>query len=57
VLRGYDEKKKDVLLLEEIPRGIYFKTKKTAAIFKKVRNCGSAFAFAQKKMTRLVYLI
>jgi SprT protein len=55
VLRKYDEKKEGVLLLEEIPRGAYFKTKDNR-IFQKGDKLRKRFRCTEKN-TGLVYLI
>ena len=55
VLRRYDEKKKDVYLLEEIPRGVYFKTK-DGRIFQKGEKLRKRFRCTERN-TGLVYLI
>ena len=55
VLRRYDEKKDDILLLEEIPKGSYFITK-DGRIFKKGEQLRKRFRCTEKD-TGLVYLI
>jgi len=55
VLRRYDEKKKDAYLLEEIPRGVYFKTK-DGRVFQKGEKLRKRFRCTEKN-TGLVYLI
>jgi len=55
VLRRYDEKKKDIYLLEEIPPGGYFKTK-DGRIFQKGEKLRKRFRCTEKN-TGLVYLI
>lgn len=54
VLRRYDEKKKDILLLEELPRGSYFRTK-DGRIFQKGERLRKRFKCAEKA-TGFVYL-
>ena len=55
VLRRYDEKKKDAYLLEEIPRGVYFKTK-DGRVFQKGEKLRKRFRCTEKD-TGLTYLI
>jgi SprT protein len=55
VLRRYDEKKKDIFLLEEIPRGAYFITK-DGRVFQKGEQLRKRFKCTEKN-TGLVYLI
>jgi hypothetical protein len=55
VLRRYDEKKNDIYLLEEIPPGVYFKTK-DGRIFQKGEKLRKRFRCTEKN-TGLVYLI
>ncbi len=55
VLRKYDDKEKDILLLEEIAQGAYFTTK-DGRIFKKGEKLRKRFRCTEKN-TGLVYLI
>jgi SprT protein len=55
VLRKYDDKKKDIVLLEELPRGAFFKTK-DGRIFQKGEQLRKRFRCTEKN-TGLVYLI
>ncbi len=55
VLRKYDEKKKDTVLLEEIARGTFFKTK-DGRVFQKGKKLRKRFRCTEKN-TGLVYLI
>ena len=55
VLRHYDEKKKDTVLLEEIPQGSYFITR-DGRVFKKGEQLRKRFRCTEKN-TGLTYLI
>ncbi|MBV9962512.1 MAG: hypothetical protein JO072_09725, partial [Parafilimonas sp.] len=54
VLRKYDENKKNISLLEELPRGAYFKTK-DGRIFQKGEQLRKRFRCVEKN-TGLIYL-
>lgn len=55
VLRRYDEKKKDIVLLEEVPQGAYFITR-DGRVFKKGEQLRKRFRCTEKN-TGLTYLI
>ncbi len=55
VLRRYDERKENSLLLEEVPRGAYFRTR-DGRVFRKGEKLRKRFRCTEKN-TGLVYLI